>query len=111
MFFDCIESHVRQKRRQQNRIMPKDSIDQTKQTIAEKMVHGAIEDAASRRSINEVIQIKKHFQHMLDSEKAAILTKFVGNKEIMRSLYDLMFNQRKPMIMDLDQTTQGSRDK
>ena len=79
--------------------------------MAERMIHDAIDDAASRQSINEILQIKKHFQNMLDSEKAAILTKFVGNKEVLRSLYDLMFNQRQPSILDLDQTTEGSKAK
>lgn len=58
------------------------------------MVHDAIDDAVSRGSMHEVVQIKKSFEKLLDSERATILTKFIENKEILRNLYDLMFAQR-----------------
>ena len=59
------------------------------------MVHHAIDNAASRGSMHEVIQIKKKFNKLLETEKASVLTKFVENKEILKSLYDLMFAQKK----------------
>jgi len=42
----------------------------------------------------EVLQIKKSFSKLLDTEKSNMLNKFVENKVVLQSLYNLMFEQR-----------------
>lgn len=70
---------------------PNDEKEREKQTKAEKAVHEAMDSAIQRRSINEIIEIKKKFNKMLDIEKVNVLSKFVENKVILSNLYELMF--------------------
>ena len=91
MFFDCIESLLKQKKRKENSIRPSDEIEKLKKIKAEKAVHTAMDNAIQQRSINDIINIKKNFDKMLDVEKVNVLTKFIENKAVLTNLYDLMF--------------------
>ena len=95
MFFDCVESMVKEQKRKKNKVH--EELLRVKSASTSRTVNSAIQDAVSRNSIDEVIKIKKAFATLLDSQKAEILTRFVDNKVLLKNLYDFMFEKQQAL--------------
>ena len=78
LFFDCVDSIVRDKDVRRNSDLSP--------SLSPKNRSPSFENAA-----NPVIAIRKGFEHCNESEKRNVLMKFMSNRFVLQSVYDLMF--------------------